>query len=167
MGMAVFVVHRAGVLTFDVSVEREISGTEQGILHALRPHSPELVGEAEIHVIPEPGFIRAVVLHRVERLHDVLVASIAELGRLRQVVKVNQQVLRPILQILFRREPVRVVADPTPDVIGKPLVELPEVSRDNKPVASDVSAIFDREGIGLVRLLFHRQIGEINGLIFY
>ena len=50
------------------------------------------------------------------------------------------------------------------DVIGKPLVELREVLRDDKPVAPHRPTIFDRERIRLVRPLFHRKTGEINGM---
>jgi hypothetical protein len=56
------------------------------------------------------------------------------LGDLRQVVKVDQQVLRPILQVLPRCRPLRVLAHPIVDVIGESLVELLEVFRDDKPV---------------------------------
>jgi hypothetical protein len=52
------------------------------------------------------------------------------------------------------------------DVIRKPLEKLWEVSRDNKPVASEVPTIFDRERIRLVRPLFNRKTGEINGMTF-
>src|SRR4029077_18825077 len=41
-----------------------------------------------------------------------------------------------------------------------------EISWDDKPVASDVAAISDRKGIGLVDLLFNRKTGKIDGLIF-
>jgi hypothetical protein len=59
-----------------------------------------------------------------------------------------------------------MLADPFADVTGKPLVELLEISWDDKPVASDVAAISDRKGIGLVDLLFNRKTGKIDGLIF-
>ena len=59
-----------------------------------------------------------------------------------------------------------MLADPFADVIGKSFVELLEVTRDDKPVASDTATIADCEVIGLIRLLFNRKIGEINGSIF-
>src|SRR5579872_2319388 len=76
----------------------------------------------------------------------------------------DQQVLRPILYILLRRRRGGVLADPSVNVIGKPLVEFREVLRDDKPIASDVPTVSDREGVGLARLLFHRKTGKTNGL---
>jgi hypothetical protein len=52
-------------------------------------HVPEFVPEAQIDVVQEPTQIRAIVLARVEGLHDVLLASFAVLGRGRQVPHVN------------------------------------------------------------------------------
>src|SRR5882762_11363233 len=100
------------------------------------------------------------MLNRVERLHDVVPASLPVFGRFWQVLQVDQQVLRPILYVLLGCRPVRMLADPFADVIGKPLVELLEISWDDKSVASDVAAISDRKGIGLVGLLFNKQIGK-------
>jgi nucleoid DNA-binding protein len=80
--------------------------------------------------------------------------------------KVDQQVLRPVLYIFLRCQRGSVLADPSVNVIGKPLVELREVLRDDKPVAPHRPTIFDREGIRLVRPLFHRKTGEINGMTF-
>jgi hypothetical protein len=59
-----------------------------------------------------------------------------------------------------------VLPDPFADVIGKSFVELIEVTRDDKPVASDIATIADCEVIGLIRLLFNGTIVEINGSIF-
>ena len=80
-------------------------------------HASELVREAEIDVVPEPRFVCAVMLNRVERLHDVVPASLPVLGRFRQVLQVDQQVLRPILYVLLGCRPVRVLADPFADVV--------------------------------------------------
>jgi hypothetical protein len=63
------------------SPEGEVSGATQGVLHALGMNGSELIREAEIDVVTEPGFIRPVVPQRVERCHDVLLASVAVLGR--------------------------------------------------------------------------------------
>jgi hypothetical protein len=71
----------------------------------------------------------------------------------------DQQVLRPVFQILLRCQSVPVLADLFSVVIRKPLVELVEVFRDDKPVASNMSTISRREGIRLVRLLFNRYGG--------
>ncbi|MGC2467115.1 MAG: hypothetical protein WA517_18120 [Candidatus Acidiferrum sp.] len=80
MRMTISVVHSAGVFSFGLSVEREVSGATQGILHALGMHSSELIREAEIDVITEPGFVRPVASQRVKRFNDVLLASFAVLG---------------------------------------------------------------------------------------
>src|SRR5438046_1740223 len=64
MGMAVFVIHGAEVFPLRLSVERDVSWTAQGIMHALRIHGAELVGETEIHIVLEPGLVCAVVLNR-------------------------------------------------------------------------------------------------------
>lgn len=77
----------------------------------------------------------------------------------------DEQVLRPILQVFFRRSSVHVLADPVGDVVRKPLVELVEVFRNNEPVVTNVTTISGCERVGLVRLIFHRKIGEINRLI--
>jgi nucleoid DNA-binding protein len=58
-----------------------------------------------------------------------------------------------------------VPVDPVADVVRELLVELREVSRYNEPVVSDVAPISDCEWVGLVRLIFHRKVGEIDGLI--
>jgi nucleoid DNA-binding protein len=59
-----------------------------------------------------------------------------------------------------------VLAYPFANVIGEPLVELREVLRDDKPVAPHRPTIFDRERIRLVRPLFRRKTGKINGMTF-
>jgi hypothetical protein len=116
------------------------------------------IGEAEIDVVPEPGFVRIVVSQRVERCHDVLPASIAVLGCFRQPGKVDQQVLRPILNTFPRCRRACMLADPPVNVIGKPLVELSEVSRDDESIMTDVMSIPDRERIGRTAFFAHRNI---------
>jgi len=60
-----------------------------------------------------------------------------------------------------------VLSDPVADVLRKPLVELVEVLRDDEPIMPDVTTVSDRDGIGLVGLIFNRKICESDGLIFY
>jgi nucleoid DNA-binding protein len=78
----------------------------------------------------------------------------------------DKQVLRPVLYIFLRCRHGSVLANPSVNVIGKPLVELREVLRDDKPVASNVATILDRERIRSARPLFHRKTGEITGMTF-
>ena len=106
------------------------------------------------------------MLLRIERLHDVLLASHSVLGGRRQVLQLDEQVLRPVLQVFLLGGRIRVPPDPISDVLRKPLVELIEVFRNNEPVVTDEPTVSDREGIGLARLVFNRKIGEIDGLIF-
>src|SRR5258708_38066352 len=74
--------------------------------------------------------------------------------------------MRPVLYIFLRCRRCSVLADPSVNVIGEPLVELREVLRDDKPVAPHRPTILDRERIRLVRPLFNRKTGEINGMTF-
>ena len=78
--MAEFVTDPKGVATFSVCVERHVSGLGQCIFLTLGAKSPELIREAEIDVITEPGFVRPVVPLRCKRCNDVLLASLAVLG---------------------------------------------------------------------------------------
>jgi hypothetical protein len=125
----------------------------------------ELVRETQVNVIQKPRLVGTVVLGRVERLYDVLLASVPMLGCRRQVFHVDHEVLRPVLQILLRDKPVGVFSDPVWDVVGKPSLELVEVLRDDESVVPDVSAISDREGVGFVGPISKRQIGKIERLI--
>jgi nucleoid DNA-binding protein len=50
--------------------------------------------------------------------------------------------------------------------VRETLFELIQVFRDDEAVVPDIPTILDREGIGLVRFLFNREIDEIEGLIF-
>jgi nucleoid DNA-binding protein len=75
----------------------------------------------------------------------------------------DQQVLRPVLQIFGPGEAIRVLPDPFSDVLGKPLVELVEVLRNDESVMPDVVPINNSERVG--RPVFHRNTCEIHGLI--
>jgi hypothetical protein len=98
--VAVAVIDGAGVITFHMCVERYISWIGERIFHTLRVWAPEFIREAQVDVVQEPTQVRAIVLGRVEGLNDVLLASFSILGRGRQVSQVNQQVLRPVFQVL-------------------------------------------------------------------
>src|SRR5208282_409385 len=67
----------------------------------------------------EPRLVGTVVLGRVERLHDVLLASFPMLGCRRQVFHVDHEVLGPVLQILLRNKSFGVLSDPVWDVVWK------------------------------------------------
>jgi hypothetical protein len=123
----------------------------------------ELVSEAQVDVVEEPGAVRAKVLVRIERLHDILFASLPVLGGCWQKSQVDEQVLRPVLHILFRRRPIHMPVDPIADVLRKPLVELVEVLWDDEPVVPNVPPVNNRERVGFA--VFNRKIGEINSLI--
>jgi hypothetical protein len=56
-----------------------------------------------------------------------------------------------------------VPVDPVPDVLGKPLVELIEVLRDDEPVVPNVPPVNNRERVGFT--VFNRKFGKINSLI--
>jgi hypothetical protein len=45
-------------------------------------------------------------------------------------------------------------------------VEIIEVFGNDKAVVTDVPTVSDCEGIGMVRFVFNRKIGEIDWLIF-
>jgi hypothetical protein len=77
---------------------------------------------------------------------------------------VNEKVLRPVLDIFPRGRPVYVPVDPVADVLGKPLVELVEVLRDDEPIVPNISPVNNREWAGLP--VFNRNICEIDRLIF-
>jgi len=74
--------------------------------------------------------------------------------------------LSPVLNVFLRRGSIGVLIDPVADVFWEPLVELVEVLRDDEPVVPDVVTVFDREGIGVVGLIFNRKIGKIDGLFW-
>jgi hypothetical protein len=59
------VINRAKVFVYFLSLEGEGSGTTKSILRPLGIHRSELVREAEIDVITEPGFVRPVVPQRI------------------------------------------------------------------------------------------------------
>ena len=63
----------------------------------------------------------------------------------------------------FRASLSACLLHPVRDVVWKPLVELVEILRDDKPVVPDVAAIDQREWVSFVLLLFYRQIqGKIG-----
>jgi hypothetical protein len=66
-------------------------------------HRPKLISEAQVDVVEEAGAVRSVVLARIECLDDVLFASLPVLGDRGQAPQVNEQVLRPVLDIFLRR----------------------------------------------------------------
>lgn len=98
--MEVLVIDGAGVARSRMCVDRDISWIGERIFHPLRVSAPEFIREAQVDVVQEPTQVHAVVPGRIEGLHDIFLASFAVLGRGRQVPNVNQQVLRPDLQIL-------------------------------------------------------------------
>jgi hypothetical protein len=148
----------------EMGAQGQVAGTTQGIFHPFRIDRPKFVPEAEVNVVLKPGLVRPVVLVRIERLHDVFLASLTVLGRRGQEAQVNEKVLRPVFQVLFRCRPVRVPVDPVADVLGKPLVEFVEVLRDDEFIVSDVSPVSDCERVGLSG--FNINICEIDSLIF-
>jgi hypothetical protein len=58
-------------------------------------------------VVQEAGFVRTVVFDRVERLHDVVLASLTVLRRFWQAAEVHSRFLRPVLQVLLAGGPFR------------------------------------------------------------
>jgi hypothetical protein len=66
-------------------------------------HRPKLVRQSQVDVVEEPGAARSVVLVRIESLHDVLLASLPVLGGCGLVSQVDQKVLRPVFDILFKK----------------------------------------------------------------
>ena len=157
-------INGAGFFGCSLCIEKECSGAAQVILHALGKHGSELIREAEIDVITEPGFVRSVVLHRVERCHDVLLASLAVFGRQREAGKMDQQVLCPAFSVLLRRRPVHVSVDPVAHVLREALVKFIEISWYDEPVVSDVSPV--NNGDWVERPVFHRKTEKTNGLVF-
>lgn len=75
----------------------------------------------------------------------------------------DQQVLRPVLNVLLRRRPVHVSADPVAHVLGEALVKFAEVFWHYEPVVPDVSPVNDGERVGLP--VFNRKTGKIYILI--
>jgi nucleoid DNA-binding protein len=148
----------------EMSGQGQVAGTTQGILLPFRADRPIFVSEAQVDVVLEPSLVRPVVLVRIECLHDVLFASLTVLGCRRQVIQVDEKVLRPVLPVLLWHRPVRVPVDPVADVLGKPFVEFVEVLWHDEPIVPDVVPVCNRERIGLP--VFTRKIGRINSLIF-
>ena len=78
--MAALVVHLTPVLTIPLNRQRQVPRVAQGIFHTGRIYASEFIGEAKVDVVEKPGAVRAIVLYRIERLHDVLLASLTVLG---------------------------------------------------------------------------------------
>jgi nucleoid DNA-binding protein len=93
-------------------------------------------------------------------LNDVFVSCLTVHGFYWQAKKMDEQLLRPVLYVLFRCPSACMSADPLADVIGKSLVELIEVLRNHKPVVPNVTTVSDLKGITVARRLFHRNIAE-------
>ncbi len=115
-------------------------GRHKGFFIRFEMDRPEFVSEAQVDVVEEPGAVRAEVLVRIERLHDVLLASLPVLGGRGQESQVDEKVLRPVFHVLFRCRPVHVPVDPVADVLRKSLVEFVEVLRHDEPIVPDVRA---------------------------
>ncbi|MFZ0359592.1 MAG: hypothetical protein WAL58_04090, partial [Terriglobales bacterium] len=141
----------------------QVAGSTQRILHPFRVNRPKFVSEAQVDVVEEPGAVRAEMLVRIERLHDVLLASLPVLGGRGQAPQVDEEVLHPVLDIFLRSRPVYVPVDPVADVLGKPLMELIEVLRHDEPVVPNVPPVNNGERVGFA--IFNRKIGKINSLI--
>lgn len=80
-----------------------------------------------------------------------------------KAVQVDQQVLCPVLNVLLRRRPVHVSADPVAHVLWEALVEFIEISWHDEPVVPDVSPVNNCDWVG--RPVFNRKTGEIYVLI--
>ncbi|MGB6738114.1 MAG: hypothetical protein WBE55_20450 [Candidatus Sulfotelmatobacter sp.] len=163
VGMAELVSYLIAIRFIDVGAQGQVAGATQGIFDPLRVDRPELVDKAKIDVVLKSRLACTMVLVRIERLHDVLLASLTVLGRRGQITQVDEEVLRPVFPILFRCRPVRVPVDPVADVLGKPLMELVEVLGDDEPVVPNISPVSDCERIGFA--VFNRNICEIDRLI--
>ncbi len=87
--MAVLVVHPTAVFSIPLNRQRHVPSAAQRILRAGRLHGSEFVPKAQVDVVQEPMHVRAMVLSRVEGLHDVFLASFSVLGRGRQVSQVD------------------------------------------------------------------------------
>jgi nucleoid DNA-binding protein len=142
----------------------QVAGATQWILRPFQIDCSELVPEAQVDVVEEAGAVRAKVLVRIERLHDILLASLTVLGRWGQVAQVNEEVLRPVFQVLLGHRAVSVPVDPVADVLGKPFVEFIEVLGNDESVVSNIPPVSDCERIGFA--VFDRNICEIDRLVF-
>jgi hypothetical protein len=79
--MAELVSYLIAISFIDVGGQGQVAGATQGIFHPFRVDRPKFVSEAQVDVVKEPSVVRSVVLVRIERLHDVLLASMTVLGR--------------------------------------------------------------------------------------
>jgi hypothetical protein len=64
-----------------MSAQGQVAGATQRVFQPFRVDRPKFVSEAQVDVVEEPSAVRSVVLVRIERLHDVLLASLTVLGR--------------------------------------------------------------------------------------
>ncbi len=81
--MAELVSDPIAIRFFPMRGQGQVAGAAQRVLHPLRADRPKFVSEAKVDVVEEPGGARPVMLVRVERLHDVLLARLAVLGNRR------------------------------------------------------------------------------------
>jgi hypothetical protein len=161
--MAKFIPNLIAIYFVEMDGQGQVAGATQWVLYPFQMDRSELVSEAQVDVVEEPGAVRAKVLVRIERLHDILFASLPVLGGCGQKSQVDEQVLRPVLDIFLRCRPVYVPVDPVADVLGKPPMELVKVLRDDEPIVPNVPPVNDRERVGFT--VFNRKIGKINCLI--
>lgn len=155
--MAVLIVHLTPILHVDLSGQRQVPSASQRVCYALRTHSPEFVREAQVDVVQEPTLARTIVPDGIKRLRDVFLATLPVLGRGREVPQVDQEVLRPVFQVLRLRRLFRVLPDPKADVMRIPQVQLVEVFRDDESIAS--GRLLDS---CLSTVIIHPRLGRMN-----
>ena len=123
-------------------------------------HGPKPVSQTQVDVVEESGAVRSVVLVGIESLHDIPLSGLPVLRNRRKAAQVDQQVLRPVLNILLRR-PVCVSADPTAHVMGKALVKFTEISWYDEPIVPNIAPVGNRERIAF--RFFAGKTGKIPG----
>jgi hypothetical protein len=116
------------------------------------------VGEASIDVVQEAREGRSIVSERIKRLNDIPFSGSSVLRCGRQRTHVGAEVLSPIGNVLVRRTFSHVPLNPSPDVVGKPLVEFGKIVRDNESIISDVMPINILERIASVLLFVERAL---------
>jgi hypothetical protein len=79
--MAELVADLIAIRFVEMGAQGQVAGTTQGVFHPFRVDRPKFVSETKVDVVEEPGTIRSVVLVRIERLNDVLLASLTVLRR--------------------------------------------------------------------------------------
>ena len=80
MNMAVLVAHLTPAFCVPLNGQRQVTRAAQRIFHTGRIHGSEFIGEAEVDVVLEPSLTGPIVPCGVERLHNVLHASLPILG---------------------------------------------------------------------------------------